>query len=309
MPERINLNLLHTLLILLEERHVSRCAARLHLTQSAVSRQLAQLRDHFQDPLFVRNGNQLVTTPKADTLHQQLNTLFNDVGKIVEQTQFIPARWQGECVFSSSDYVAQYIFPDIVSAIRKQAPEGRFSYTLWHQEYLDKLGDKQIQLASTMLQEAPTHLSSALIGEDKAVCVMHERHPLAHLDNLSLENFLHYPHIRISGGGDKDSFVDRHLQGLQRSRHIAATVPFFSSAFTLLAHEQYLLTIPHHIAHNLKSTCQLTFKPMPFEVPTHRYWLLWHPKYEHDPAHVWLREQALSIMRDSMYSVSCRSSV
>jgi DNA-binding transcriptional LysR family regulator len=50
----VNLNLLPALVALLEERHVSRAAGRLRLSQPAVSRALQRLRRHFGDELLVR---------------------------------------------------------------------------------------------------------------------------------------------------------------------------------------------------------------------------------------------------------------
>ncbi|PHE23432.1 LysR family transcriptional regulator, partial [Bacillus pseudomycoides] len=50
---RLDLNLLQTLEALLEERNVTRAAERLHLSQPAVSAQLARLRDLFGDPLLL----------------------------------------------------------------------------------------------------------------------------------------------------------------------------------------------------------------------------------------------------------------
>ena len=51
--KRIDVNLLVTLEALLEEQNVTRAARRLHLSQPAVSAQLARLRDLFGDPLLI----------------------------------------------------------------------------------------------------------------------------------------------------------------------------------------------------------------------------------------------------------------
>ncbi|GAL28464.1 transcriptional regulator LysR family [Vibrio variabilis] len=45
-----------------------------------------------------------------------------------------------------------------------------------------------------------------------------------------------------------------------------------------------LLTLPEHIAHNLEKRLSLRTFSLPFTPPTHQYWLIWHPKYEQDPA-------------------------
>ncbi|WP_199911551.1 LysR family transcriptional regulator [Dongshaea marina] len=119
---QVNLNLLRTLQTLLIECHVSRTASQLHITQSAVSRQLAQLRELFADPLLIREGNQLVLTPRAQQLKEQLNTLMKDVETLLAPQTFSPAQWQATLTLASSDYVAQYIFPEVVHSLSAKAP-------------------------------------------------------------------------------------------------------------------------------------------------------------------------------------------
>ncbi|WP_461536010.1 LysR family transcriptional regulator [Spongorhabdus nitratireducens] len=61
-----DLNLLPVLHVLLEERNVTRAAGRLNLTQPAISRNLARLRQLFNDPLFTRTPKGLAPTPRAE---------------------------------------------------------------------------------------------------------------------------------------------------------------------------------------------------------------------------------------------------
>ena len=58
----LDLNLLVTLDVLIEERSVSRAAERLHLSQPSVSAALARLRDYFNDPLLEVQGKRMVPT-------------------------------------------------------------------------------------------------------------------------------------------------------------------------------------------------------------------------------------------------------
>src|SRR5262249_31194837 len=64
----IDLNLFLVLNTVLEERSATRAAARLHVTQSAVSNALTRLRELLGDPLVVRSGRGLVPTPRAEEL-------------------------------------------------------------------------------------------------------------------------------------------------------------------------------------------------------------------------------------------------
>ncbi|MCG7584990.1 LysR family transcriptional regulator [Photobacterium sp. OFAV2-7] len=304
MDKHTNLNLLRTLQVLLDECHVSRTAARLYITQSAVSRQLNQLRELFNDPLLVRDGNRLLPTPKAEQLKHKLDGVLAECQSLFASDDFDPAQWQGKVVLSSSDYVAQYILPDIVERLQQQAPKLSLAYQLWSPEQFARLAELDIQLVSTMLPEIPVGLCGGSIGADYPVCVMRSDHPLVNKASLTVDEFVQYNHLRVSGGGDKDSFVDHNLAEQGLTRNIQFSVPFFGSAFHTVCRTDMLMVIPEHIAFNMKRLFPITYVSLPIPAPEHRYWLLWHPKYDSDAAHCWLREQVLDVLRSSMYSIS-----
>ncbi|ROS02054.1 DNA-binding transcriptional LysR family regulator [Sinobacterium caligoides] len=299
-----NLNLLRTLQVLLVECHVSKAAAQLHLTQSAVSRQLAQLRELFDDALLVRQGNQLYPTPRALQLQEQLSELMTQCEQLFAPLQFAPSSWQGQVVLSSSDYVAHYILPDIIRHLSQQAPHVDVVFKLWSPDFLTGLGDSDIDLLSTTAPAIHDGLCGARIGSDKPVCVMRQGHPLATADKLTLEQFLAFGHVTVSGGGDKDGFVAEHLAQQGQQRRIQCTVPFFTSALNTVCQTDLLLVIPRHIAVNMRQYFAIHCTDLPLPTPRQQYWLQWHPRHQDDPAHHWLRERVMTIMRDSMYSVS-----
>lgn len=304
MIKHINLNLLRTLQVLLDECHVSRTAERLYITQSAVSRQLNQLRELFNDPLLVRDGNRLLPTPKAEQLKMKLDGVLAECQELFASDEFDPMAWQGKVVLSSSDYVAQYILPDIVERLQLQAPQLSLAYQLWSPDQFDQLADKDIQLVSTMLPQIPPGLCGCSIGADYPVCVMRNDHPLANKASLTVDEFVQYNHLKVSGGGDKDSFVDHNLAELGLARNIQFSVPFFGSAFHTVCRTDMLMVIPEHIGFNMKRMFPITYMSLPIPAPKHKYWLLWHPRFDNDPAHRWLREQVLAVMRGSMYSIT-----
>ncbi|ELR63414.1 Transcriptional regulator, LysR family [Photobacterium marinum] len=300
----INLNLLRTLQVLLDECHVSRTAEHLCITQSAVSRQLNQLRELFGDPLLVRDGNRLLPTPKAQQLKQKLDGLLAECQELFVSDEFEPQSWEGRVVLSSSDYVAQYILPEIVERVQRQAPNLKLAYQLWSPDQFSRLADLDIQLVSTMLSSIPPGVCGTQIGADYPVCVMRRSHPLAENETMSAVDFIRYGHMSVSGGGDKDSFVDKELAERGLSRRIQFSVPFFSSAFQTVCRTDMLMVIPEHIASNMQQMFPIIYKPLPFNAPEHRYWLLWHPRFDSDPSHRWLRELVLAVMQSSMYSIS-----
>lgn len=301
--DQINLNLLRSLQVLLDECHVSRAAEKLNLTQSAVSRQLSQLRELCGDSLLVRDGNQLIPTPKAMAMRGKLALLLGEVDQLLNDKPFDPLLWQQEFVISSSDYVAQYILPNIVALGAEYAPKVNLAYRLWQPDYLSKMNEQGIHLASTMLPEPPKHLSSVQIGEDKSLCLMRKNHPLASIESLSCDQITAYSHLKVTGGGDKDSPADIALNALGYQRRIALKVPFFSAAINALLASDYLMIVPEHIAINLSREYPLTYATLPFDTQAHQYWLMWHPKYDLDSAHQWMRERVLHVMQTCPYSI------
>ena len=303
MINHINLNLLRSLQVLLEERHVSRAATRLNITQSAVSRQLAQLRTLCGDPLLVRNGNVLAATPRALALLSRVSLLLTQADELFRDVPFEPALWQQEFTFASSDYVAQFIVPEVVSLLSEQAPLVDLSYQLWQPEYLNQMQSTGIDLASTMLSGPPTHLSSTLIGQDNSVCLMRKNHPLLVKKTWTSDHVVAYPHLKVTGGGDKDSHADLALASLGLKRRIAVKVPFFSVAVNALQNSDLLMIVPRHIAINLAKQSPLDFRDLPFATAEHLYWLMWHSKYDQDKAHRWMRSNVLQVMQRSPYSI------
>ncbi|EGU51120.1 Transcriptional regulator [Vibrio orientalis CIP 102891 = ATCC 33934] len=282
---------------------MSNAAHRLHITQSAVSRQLAQLREICDDPLLVRDGNQLVPTPRALAMQDKLRSLLEEFDALLAEKAFNPQTWQQEFVLSSSDYVAQYIVPDVVETVVVQAPNVNLAFRLWQPDFLHDFDKTGIHLASTMLDNKPDGLSSVKIGQDKSVCLMRNDHPLEMNGELSCDDLVAFPHLKVTGGGDKDSKADVALQQLGYQRRIALKVPFFSAAINALKNSDYLMVVPEHIARNLAPESELVYRPLPFDTEVHQYWLMWHPKYDNDKAHQWMRAKVLHAMQTSPYSI------
>ena len=73
---RADLNLVPALAVLLEERHISRAAARLGLSQPATSRALQRLRALLGDPLLIRERDGYRLTARAQVLREQLDLVL-----------------------------------------------------------------------------------------------------------------------------------------------------------------------------------------------------------------------------------------
>src|SRR4029078_5648747 len=83
------LNLFLVLHAVLEERSATRAARRLNVTQSAVSNALARLREVLGDPLVVRSGRGLVTTPRALQMRPLLQEVASRLERAIDRRGFV----------------------------------------------------------------------------------------------------------------------------------------------------------------------------------------------------------------------------
>ncbi|MGY3808914.1 LysR family transcriptional regulator [Aeromonas veronii] len=296
---RANLNLLPTLKVLLETRNISRAAELLHLSQPSISKQLAQLRSEFDDELLVREGQRWLLTPRAEALAAQLADSLDALERLYEAPGFDPSRCERVFRLASSDYVAQHILPDICAALAKEAPLAALEYSLWDKRQLPQLWQSELDLVSTITEQVPEQIRGLHQGEDRLAVLMGCHHPLAG-KTLNLDDYLAWPHLQVSGGGDKDSPVEQVLAPQGLSRRWFARVPFFQAAVEVLLRTDCLMTTPTHIAWQLSCGHELTFVDLPFATRDQQYHLLWHQRHHQDPAHRWFRELAYPFLRDHL---------
>lgn len=302
--ERLNLNLLRSLAVLLEERNVTQASQRLHLTQSAMSRQLGQIRDYFQDPLLIREGNDYLLSSQAKQLLPKVQSILSRIDELKDEERFDPTACHRRFSFACTDYVAQFIFPNILRRLQLEAPGIDIVYEMWKPKWLSRLGQRPLDFVSTTITQLPENVQSIYLGQDNPVCLMATDHPLAQQNAPTLSALLEYPFAHISSGGDKDSFFDKALESDHLQRRILFEVPFFSAAFQVVASSQTLMVLPTHVAHNAGLHFPVTFKPLPLATPKNHYHLCWHALHEQDPAHTWLRNVIAEELKSSMYSPS-----
>ena len=81
---RIDLNLLVYLDVLLRERNVTQAANQLGLSQPAMSNGLRRLRDLFQDPLLVRTSDGMSPTARATELEPLIRNVLAGVERAIQ---------------------------------------------------------------------------------------------------------------------------------------------------------------------------------------------------------------------------------
>lgn len=296
----INLNLLISLKALLDEGNVTRAARLLNITQSGMSKNLAQLREMFNDPLLVRAGNTLVLTEKATALRSQLHSVLAGLDLLLSGERFSPTTCNRRFRIAVTDYVAEYILPDVLKTLVKEAPLLSVDIDIWKQGDVDRLADGTLDLASSIVDSAMEDLHHIRIGTDSFVCCMRAENPLA--KSLSLESYSAADHAAVTSGGDKIRIIDAELSHLGKRRTVRFSAPLYGPVFEMMRRSDLVLTLPSHIAANLTAKYGLIIRPLPFPTRSFDYSVIWHKRQHFDASHQWFRKRLQEEIAQSHFS-------
>ena len=120
---RLDLNLLLVFHALMQERHVTRAAARLFLGQPAVSGALKRLRAAFGDPLFVRSRAGMEPTPRALELSRPVEALLSGLHEaLAAKRPFEPKASTRVFRIGASEAVGVALFPRLMAHLTREAP-------------------------------------------------------------------------------------------------------------------------------------------------------------------------------------------
>lgn len=284
--DQVDLNLLPALAALLEEQHVSRAADRVRLSQPAMSRALQRLRRHFGDELLVRGPDGYSLTPRAERLHDQLTTAVTHLEQLFANETFDPATAAQSFRLAVSDYTVATFGPELVRTVLAESPNSTVSCEVLDEHGFDKLDAGTLDLA-IYGRVAPERYCSQLLFNDRFVCVVAAEHPLADQASVSLSTYLRWPHLAIDIGRP---WIDRALEALGGKRRVAVSMPYFALAPSILPGTDLVLTLPARVAHKNADPAQTRILPAPREFTELEFYAVWHPRFDQDPSHSWLRE-------------------
>lgn len=285
-----DLNVLRALEALLEERHVTRAARRVGITQSAMSQRLATLRRFFGDPLLVPSRPLMTRTPRGDALRAPLGRALRDLrAAIAAGAPFDPAHAERTFVFLGNDYVEAAGLPRVFAAIADEAPGVRLAVERTEMDFAHRLETGTADLAFVPdFLIASSHRRLAIPPERFVVLLRHD-HPAAR-GRLTLDRYVALDHALIAPRGAPGSVVDSALEALGRRRRVRVRVQHFTTAAYLLGSSDLALTCPQSIATFARSILPLVEKPAPLALPIDHASMIWHERSQHDAGHRWLRE-------------------
>ncbi|RJF87842.1 LysR family transcriptional regulator [Oleomonas cavernae] len=293
----LDLNLLVALDALLAQASVGRAAARVGLSQPAMSHALRRLRELLDDPLLVRVGARMELTPRAQSLRTPLAQALEQVRGLFATEGFEPATSHRRFTLMMPDHVIDLLLPGLIDKVAIQAPGVRLDVAPWRgpaSMTADLARQTDLVVGCTADAFAGFH-RQRLFADTEALAVRRD-HPLGN-QLAQLDSFLAAPQIAVIGRGQREDPIDLWLREERLERRIALVVPNYLQALHIAARTDLAAFVPRRLIEMLATPLNLIAVAPPVDPGTYEEFMFHPTRAQVDPGSIWLRGLVLEIGR------------
>jgi DNA-binding transcriptional LysR family regulator len=292
--EQIDLRLLRIFDAMHANRHVTRAAEELGLSQPTISIGLGKLREQFGDPLFVRTSEGMLPTSRADALIGPIRDVLHSVRSICEmEAAFEPVSATRKFRICMTDASHITLLPRILATVRKAAPGVTLEAARIDEVMPQALQSGEADLALGLIPSLETGFYQQTLFRQDFICLTGPRHPRVKA-SLSLAQYQAEEHIGIVSGTGQQ-LLEEAVRNFGIERRIVLRLPGFLGLAAILAASDLIVTLPRHIGETLAALGRLRVHACPFPIPPFFVKQHWHARYHHDTANRWLRGLCASL--------------
>ncbi|MFF5720278.1 LysR family transcriptional regulator [Streptomyces buecherae] len=291
----MDLNLLRALDALLQENSVTRAAERLGTSPAAASRMLAKLRRAAGDPLLVRAGQELVPTPRALELREEVSALVRRSDALFRPaTAFDVAGLRRTFTVQAADLLLTGLAGPLLERVHGAAPRVDVVFLAETLEGGPALRQGHADLELGVLGHLDPETRAETLTEVPMVGVARSGHPL--FDGpIDARSFAEADHIGVSRRGRRHGPIDAELARRELRRRVAVVVPSYTSAMMLASTSDLVsLTLADWLPETVAALGLRTF-PLPLGLPPVAIGMAWHPRNSADQAHRWFRSHVRAV--------------
>lgn len=296
-----DLNLLRVFDALMRERSATRAGEQIGLSQPAVSAALNRLRDLLDDKLFVRQGNDMVPTPRAEVLAPGIQDALQSLERMLTgKRTFDPTKIERSFTIMGSDFFIELIVPQLSELLTKTSSGITLRFLDTARGDVDRLlNDDAIDIALEPELNSPEWISNELLFVSPFKFIVARNNPVVQgLDPaqpLPLAKISELQWALRSVAGTTRGLVDEMLEKIGQKRQVVLTLPHFMPVMRRVAASNLAAAMPQQFAHAYAEQEQLLVFDLPFEAPAPKILMHWHSRRTRDHAHTWLRKQVYDL--------------
>jgi len=293
----LDLNLVPALDALLRRKNVTRAAADAGLSQPAMSRALARLRDVLGDELLVRTRQGYVLTPRAEAILPALAAAVRDLRQVFEAPKFDPLTERRVVRLAASDTQTVLLVPGIAARLAAEAPGVELRVENYAPDIAARAASGALDLVFALdTTPLPPGVFSEVIGDDELALVMRSGHEAAG-HAWTMADYGRFGHVGVALLGDGQSEIDAMLAAAGVFRRMAVVTPHFVAALAIVAATDFVTTISAALARRFATEFGLVLRAPPFERTGLRSTLVCSHVRAGDPFLVWFRALVREVAR------------
>jgi DNA-binding transcriptional LysR family regulator len=281
--ESADANLLLALDALFQAGSVTGAARRMNLSPPAMSHTLSRLRLAVGDPLFVRAGNRLVPTPRAVAMRERVSHAAAEIGALLRPDLPLDlATLERTFVIRASDATIVTVGGALDALVRKEAPG-----VALHLVGVLLAEAREADLDIGVQYGVAPDLRIQTLFHDQMVPVVRKDHPLANR-RLTQARLAVLEQIAVASQRAKLEELTKPKRG-RSWRPPSRIVPSFLAAAALVRAGDAYTVIPNRLAATILDAfglCRLSVTGPATKVAVAQ---AWSPRFDNDPAHIWLR--------------------
>jgi len=290
--QSMDANLLLALDALLREGSVLGAARRMNLSPPAMSRTLSRLREATGDALFVRAGHKMVPTPRAIALRERVRATAEEVRSILQPDEPLDlTKLDRTFTIRANDYFAVAIGHAFDTIARDEAPNVRIAVIPEGPgaEDDEPLRAGELDLDVGVQSGFGPEMRIQALYRDHVVAIVRADHRLAR-KRLTPERFATAAgHVAVSRRGKATGRIDAKLAELGLQRRVDRVLPTYIGAAWEVANSDRIGVVPQRVAQRVAPVFGLRILSIPLEIEPIHLAQSWHPRFDGDPAHTWLR--------------------
>jgi DNA-binding transcriptional LysR family regulator len=288
----IDLNLLVVFDAVLSEGSISRAAARLDLSQPAVSNALARLRKTTGDQLFVRHANGVVPTPYAEAIAEPIRSALGTISaSLAAPHGFDATTSERDFAVHITDLGEAFFLPRLLARLNAIAPRVRLrTLALSTDEARDALRSGAADLTIGNLPDFAAGFYQQRLFRDRYICIVSRDHPTIG-KRLTARQFAAASHAIAMPGGTGHGVIERTLVANGLESRIALRVQNFLVLPSIVAASDLIAIVPHSVGSQISPQDAVKLLALPVDIPAFDVRQCWHERYHDDPGHRWLRQQ------------------
>jgi LysR family transcriptional activator of mexEF-oprN operon len=292
----LDLNLLRVFAVVAEAGSVTEAAARLYLTQPALSAALKRLTTAVGAPLLTRQGRGVVLTARGQRLFSTLRPHLEALVSAALSPPGFSARDSERTLrIGMSDAAEGWLLPPLLRVLGQQAPRMRLIVVpVQFRSLGEALSTQRVDLAISVADELPAGCKRQPLFGGGFVCLYDPRHVRLPARPTQAA-YLAQDHVVVSYNNDLRGIVEDML-GLHR--RVRCSVPSFSSIGAIVDGSALVATVPTSVARTIRRLRpHLRSAPLPFSLAGSAVELIWRGAVDDDDACRFIREHIVRIAK------------